>query len=109
MLFPQTILKSHVYSKEVTIIYLFVCLFILGFYLCLERGRKRERETLVCKGNTDWLPFTCPQPGTWSATQACALTRKQTVDPSVCGMMHNPLSHTSQDIKYNLISSFKVH
>ena len=53
-------------------------------YLFLERER-----------NMDRLPLACPQPGgTWSATQACALTESHTEfglwDDS------NTLSHTGQ-------------
>ena len=44
------------------------------------------------------LPLTCPQWGTWPATQACALTGNRTGDLLVCRPAHNPLSHTSQDI-----------
>ena len=44
----------------------------------------------------DWLSLAHPQLGTWSTTQACALTGNQTSDLSVCGLMPNPLGHTSQ-------------
>ena len=37
-----------------------------------------------------------PNWGPGLATQACALTGNRTGDLLVCGMMHNPLSHTSQ-------------
>ena len=49
-------------------------------YLFLERGgrRKKEREMLTCERNINWLSLTCPQLGTWPATQACALTGNQT-------------------------------
>ena len=41
-------------------------------YLSLDRGegRKKDRERNI----NVWLPFTCPQLGTWPTTQACALT-----------------------------------
>ena len=61
-----------------------------NFKKCLKGGRERERNISV------WLPLTCPTPGTWPATQACALTRKQTSDPLVLRPALNPLSHTSQ-------------
>ena len=61
--------------------------------LFLERGERREKER---EGNIDWLPLTYPQPGTWPATQACALTRNWTSNLSDCRTMPNPLSHTSQ-------------
>ena len=50
----------------------------------------------MCERNISWLPLTCPQLGTWPATQACALTGNRTSDLSVCRLALNPLSHTSQ-------------
>ena len=44
----------------------------------------------------DWLPLARPQLGAWPTTQACALTGNGTGDFSVCGMIPNLLSHTSQ-------------
>ena len=49
-----------------------------------------ERETSI-----GYLLYV-PQPGTWPATQACALTGNQTSNPLVRGLVLNPLSHTSQ-------------
>ena len=52
------------------------------------------------------------------ATQACALTRNQTGDVSVCGMMPNQLSHTNQSPKQSvkkkeverlILSDFKTY
>ena len=43
-----------------------------------------------------WLPLEHPPPGTWPATQACALTGNRTGYPLVCRPALNPLSHTSQ-------------
>ena len=60
----------------------------LGLFF-LER-RKRERNINV------WLPLEHPLLGTWSATQACALTGNRTGDALVCRLAFNPLSHTSQ-------------
>ena len=52
----------------------------------------------------DQLPLAHLQTGTWPATQACALTKNQTGDLSVCGTVSNPLSHTSQGhIHYTFI------
>ena len=42
--------------------------------------------------------------GTWSTTQACALTGNQTDDPSVLYLALNPLSHTSQGRTCSLVS-----
>ena len=50
----------------------------------------------MCERSTDHLPRTCPQLGTWTTTQACALTGHQTSSLVVCRMMPSPLSHTSQ-------------
>ena len=48
------------------------------------------------EGNINvWLPLARPM-GTWTATQACALTGNQTSDPLVCRLALNLLSHTSQ-------------
>ena len=69
------------------------------FYLfMLERGkgREKEREILMYKGNTDWLPLMHPLLGTWPKAQACALTGSQTSDPLVHRPTLNPLSHTSR-------------
>ena len=42
------------------------------------------------------LPVMNPQPGTWPATQASALTGNRTSDPLFRRSVLNPLSHTSQ-------------
>ena len=67
--------------------------FFERFYLFLQReeGREKKRERNI----TVWLPLTCPLLGTWSATQACALTGNQTNDPLVSRPELNLLSHTS--------------
>ena len=81
-------------------LFLYSCLFLkIFYYLFLERGkggRKTGRETLMCDRNIDWVLLIHPQQGTWPATQACVPTRNQTSDPSVCRLVLNPLSHTSQ-------------
>ena len=53
-------------------------------YLLLKEGegrRRSRREMLMCHRNINRLPLTCPQPGTWPATQARALTRNWTSYP----------------------------
>ena len=50
----------------------------------------------MCHINMDRLPLTCPQVGTWPATQARALTRSQSGDLLVHRLVLSPLSHTSQ-------------
>ena len=56
--------------------------FFLRFYFFLERaeGMETGRETSMCERIIDWLPLPRPQPGTWPATQACALMGNQTSD-----------------------------
>ena len=56
------------------------------FYLFLERGEGREGEKQAVAPNQE------PGP----TTQACALTRNWTGDPSLCRMIPNPVSYTSQ-------------
>ena len=48
-----------------------------------------------------------PLLGTWSATQACALTGNPAGDPLICGLALNQLSHTSQGtfIFFNIMFS----
>ena len=70
-------------------------------YLFLERGEGREKES---EGNINvWLPLTCPPLGTWPATQACALTGNRTINPLLCRLVLNPLSHTSLGLEKLLI------
>ena len=73
--------------------------FFLRFYLFIfrERGRReRGREASMRKRYIDQLPLALAQVGTWSATQACALTGNRTGNPLVFRRALNPLSHTSQ-------------
>ena len=72
-----------------------------GFiYLFLEReeGREKERE----RHTNVWLPLVRPSPGTWPATQACALTGNRTGEPLVRRPALNPLSYTSQGMFIDL-------
>ena len=62
----------------------------------MNGGRKRGRQTSTYERYIDQLPLTCPQLGTWPATQACAMTRNPTGVLSVCKPAHKPLSNTSQ-------------
>ena len=59
------------------------------YIFILERGERKER-------NTGQLLLASSQLGTWSTTQAYALTGNRTGDLSVHRMVLNPLSHTSQ-------------
>ena len=63
-------------------------------YSFLERGERREKERE--RNNNVWLPLVHPLLGTWTATQAYALTGNQTGDPLVRRLVLNPLSHISQ-------------
>ena len=65
---------------------------ILFIFLDRGEGREKEKERNI----SVWLPFVHPLLGTWLTTQACALTRNRTDDPSACSPALNPLSHTSQ-------------
>ena len=51
---------------------------------------------MMCERNSDWLPLSHPQLGTWPATQACALTGNRTSNLSVHRLALSPLTHTSQ-------------
>ena len=71
----------------------------LTFYLFFRERRKereKEGETVMCERNIDWLPPKRPHLGTWPTSQACALTRNRTGDPSVSRPVFNPLNHASQ-------------
>ena len=57
-----------------------------------EGEREKHRLVAFCTLPTGYLASQL----IWPATQACALTRNQTGDFSVHGLMLNPLSHTSQ-------------
>ena len=64
------------------------------FIFFLERGEGKEKERQ--RNINVWLPLTCPQLGTWPATQACAVTGNPTGNPVVHRPMLSPLSYTSQ-------------
>ena len=55
----------------------------------------------MCERDIDRLPLEHPQLGTCHVTQACALTGNRTSNLSVCRLVLNPLSHTSQGIRGN--------
>ena len=84
-------------------IYKLVLSFFLRIFLktlFLDRGEKeRERNIHV------WLPLLHPQLGTWSTTQACALTGNGTSDPLVHRPALNTLSHTTQGTNWCPCSS----
>ena len=67
------------------VLYIVIHRFFKDFiYLFLEKGEEREKERerdFSVRGKIARLPL---QLGTWSATQACALTRNQTRDVLVC-------------------------
>ena len=50
----------------------------------------------MCERYIDQLPLTCPQLGTWPATQARALTGNRTSHPLILRPVLNLLSYTSQ-------------
>ena len=57
-----------------------------------KRGRQGERGRDTSIGYI----LHDPQLRTWPATQTCALTGNQTGNLLVCGLMSNPVNHTSQ-------------
>ena len=71
------------------------------FYLFLERGegREKEREKNIDVSEKHKSVTSCTPPTNMPTTQACALTGNRTGDLSVCRIMPNPLSHTSQATK----------
>ena len=73
---------------------------ILFIYLFLEGEDRKEKERE--RNFNVWLPLAHPLLGTWSATQACALTGNLTGDPLDQGPALNPLSHTCQGSLFNL-------
>ena len=77
--------------------YYFLKDFIYSFQREGKGGRRRGRETLMCERQTS---ISClsymPQAWTEPAAKACALTREQTGNLSLCGTMPSQLSHTSQ-------------
>ena len=81
---------THAFFKKKDFIYLF-----------LERGKKKEKEREekhCCEGETSaGCLLSTIWKGTEPATQACALTRNQTGDPSLYRMSPSQLSPTSQD------------
>ena len=79
--------------SSLVILFVFKILFI--YFLERGEGREKERERNI----NVWLPLTCPQLGTWPATQACALTGNRKGYPLVCRPALNPVSHTSQGIE----------
>ena len=86
----------NLYQREITDVYF--------IYLLLERGQGREEERE--RNINVWLPLTHPLLGTWSTTQACALTGNRTGNNLVCRLVLNPLSHTSQGYTFFFYSSF---
>ena len=79
----------------------FVCLFT---YLLIfrKKGREGERggEKYRCMHEKyiNWLPLEHTQLGTWTTTQACALSGNQTSDLLVCRPVLNPLRHTARAV-----------
>ena len=82
------------------LIYIFLRFFKFYFWREGKGGRKRGRETSMCKRSINQLLLTRPAPGTWPETQACALTGNQTGNLLVHRLALNPLSHTSQGSRY---------
>ena len=73
-------------------------------FIFREKGREGERE----RNSSVWLPFVCPLLGTWSSTQACALTGNRTGNISAHRLAPKSLSHTSQGSFHLLQTSLPV-
>ena len=67
-------------------------------FIFRARGREGDREGKKHQyiSNISQLPLAHPHLGTWPTTQAWALPGNCTHSLLVCGIMSNPLSHTSQ-------------
>ena len=78
------------------------------FFLFLERGegreKERERNTHVWENRHQSVASHTPTLGTWTTTQACALTGNWTGDLLVCTVALNPQSHTSQGFFPNILN-----
>ena len=82
---------------------IFLKILFIHFYRGEGREKERERNINV------WLPLERPQPGTWPATQACAMTGNRTGEPLVHRLVLNPLSHTSQDRTFFFLLKINLH
>ncbi|KAF6094718.1 hypothetical protein HJG60_011820 [Phyllostomus discolor] len=71
------------------------CGIVFLFYLFIFR-KKEGREKQKGININVWLPLVRPLPGTWPATQACALIGSWTSDPLVCRLELSSLGYTSQ-------------
>ena len=69
-----TLLPESFFFKELYFFFL--------IYVFLERGREGERERNI----SVWLSLTWSPLGTWSTTQACALTGNRTSNSLVCSL-----------------------
>ena len=92
--FSSSIFLSH-YQCLLPFFKDYMYLFIY-FYREGKGERNKGRETPLCKRIISLFHLAHPQPGTWPATQICALTRNLTGDLSVWGTMSHPQSYTSQ-------------
>ena len=72
-----------------------ILFYFIYFIYFISRERERERERGEKHGYV--ATHTCLQLGTGSETQACAPTRNQIRNLSVCGKITNSLNHTNQD------------
>ena len=85
----------HILKSLYALSWLFYLFIFKRFYLFIFRERRREGER---EGEKHWCVVASHKPplGSWSATQACALTGNRTSDPLIHRPALNPLSHTSQ-------------
>ena len=80
-------------TQQIFLKHLFVCLFV---YREGEGGRKRGRETSMCKRNLDWLPLAHARSRDRTCNPGMCPYQHQTGDPLPCGLLSNQLSHRGQ-------------
>ena len=95
-------LRTKVLCLRFLSFFFFFKILFLYFYREQKARRQRGRETSMCERLVASLRQ--PRP----ATQACALTGNRTGDLSVHRSAVNPLSHTSQDLRFLITTFFYI-
>ena len=97
--------KIKVFFLSHFLFFSFFLFYFLNLFLESGEGKEKERERNI----SVWLPLLYHQPGTWPATQACALTRNQISHPLVFRPALNPLKHTSQGLRGSFLNGIGVN
>ena len=87
---PKRPTARHIIVKMTNFILFFKD--FIHFCFRQRKGREKERE----RNTNVRLLLPQPPPGTQPVTQACTLTRNQTINPVVHRLVLSPLSHKSQ-------------